>query len=146
MHNEKQPALHQHLYLSRMSSDDGPAWWDSMVIDPFLTQLRALQKMGLPAICANPDFRAFEKPKDGDIALPVVRQGLVAETYREMGGRVIEFGKTASRHFQICVSSTRDQTIAQSGRDRRYVPYRYCRCSQCRSDTGMVRRMRHGEI
>ncbi len=90
---EKLPALHQHFYLSRMSSDDGPAWWDSMVIDPFLPQLRALQKMGLPAICANPDFRAFEKPKNGDVALPVVRQGLVAEAYRKMGGRVIEFGK-----------------------------------------------------
>lgn len=97
---EEFPALAKHFYLSRLGSDGDPQLWDSMVEEPFYASLKQMHNLGLPAICANPDFRAFEKPKDGGSPQPVIRQGTIAEMYRRMGGRVIEFGKPHANIYQ----------------------------------------------
>ena len=69
------------------------------------------------AVCrlcgANPDYRAFEKPKDGGEPQPVVRQGTIAEMYRRMDGRVVEFGKP---HANIYQYAFRKLGISPSGR------------------------------
>ena len=94
------PALAGEFFLSRLSTDDGPQLWDSMVEEPFYASLKQMYNLKLPAICGNPDFRAFEKPKDGGSPQPVIRQGTIAEIYRRMGGRVIEFGKPHANIYQ----------------------------------------------
>lgn len=66
--------------------------FDSTAIEPFIPGLKKLYKLGLPAINANPDLRASEKDEYGDVHF-VIRQGSIAETYRQMGGKVTEFGK-----------------------------------------------------
>jgi ribonucleotide monophosphatase NagD (HAD superfamily) len=52
-----------------------------------------LKKLGLPAISTNPDLIVLEKHfgrKDADW---VIRQGSLAQAYRQLGGEVLEFGK-----------------------------------------------------
>lgn len=85
--------MNNHFYESKMPKDGENPLWDSMIIDPFLDDLKNFLDKGLTAVNANPDYRAFEMPKNGTKTLPVIRQGLIAKTYREMGGKVIEFGK-----------------------------------------------------
>ncbi|MBQ8677334.1 MAG: HAD-IA family hydrolase [Alphaproteobacteria bacterium] len=74
------------LFLSKSGK------YDSTIIEPFIPDLKKLYRFGLFAINANPDFYAGESDINGDVHY-VVRQGLIAETYRKMGGEVIEFGK-----------------------------------------------------
>ena len=85
--------LEHEFYSSRLPKEGEPDLWDSMVVDPFLPSLKELFARGLTAINANPDFRAFETPKGGSVGKPVIRQGLIAQIYKDMGGKVIEFGK-----------------------------------------------------
>lgn len=67
--------------------------WDSIKIDPFLPQLDKYLEKKLPLLNANPDLTAAEADANtGEISF-VTRQGCVAETYRNMGGEVLEFGK-----------------------------------------------------
>ena len=68
---------------------------DSLVIEPFLDELRQLIKFNLPMFCANPDLRAYEK-----LGL-VVRQGLIAKTYEEMGGEVQYCGKPYQQCYEV---------------------------------------------
>lgn len=67
--------------------------WDSTIIDPFLTGIRRCVELGLPAVNANPDFYASEKHLGADQPAYVVRNGLIAEYYRQAGGKVYEYGK-----------------------------------------------------
>lgn len=60
---------------------------DRLEIDDFLPELKAIYNRGLTLVCANPDLRANEGGKF------VVRQGLIAETYQQMGGKTIIYGK-----------------------------------------------------
>lgn len=73
--------------------------FDSVIADPFIHDLKKLYLAGLPAINANPDFTASEKDEFGDVHF-VIRQGTIAEIYRKMGGRVIEFGKPHANIFE----------------------------------------------
>ena len=72
---------------------------DSTVIEPFIPALKKMYRLGLPAINANPDLRASEKDESGNVHF-VIRQGSIAETYRRMGGKVIEFGKPHRNIFE----------------------------------------------
>ncbi len=96
----KFPELADQFYLSRLSPDDGPQLWDSLATEPFAASLVQMRKRGLPALCANPDYRAFEKPKNNSKPQPVVRQGIIAEMYRQLGGQVVEFGKPHANIYQ----------------------------------------------
>lgn len=66
--------------------------WDSLSIDPFLLQLEEFKKRNLPIVNANPDLVAAEVDINGEINF-VIRQGSIAEIYRNMFGEVVEFGK-----------------------------------------------------
>ena len=72
--------------------------YDSTTIEPFIPTLKKLYHLGLPAINANPDLAANEVDAYGQINF-VLRPGSVAETYRRMGGKVIEFGKPHKNIF-----------------------------------------------
>lgn len=107
------PSLSGHFYLSRLTAEGESPLWDSLVTEPFKDSLLQMRQRGLPALCANPDYRAFEKPKDGGEPQPVVRQGTIAEMYRRMDGRVVEFGKP---HANIYQYAFRKLGISPSGR------------------------------
>ena len=94
------PEFEDEFFLSRLSPDDDHRLWDTLTEKPFAASLREMLRHNLPALCANPDFRAFEKPKTGGEPRPVIRQGAVAEMYRRMGGRVVEFGKPHANIYQ----------------------------------------------
>lgn len=60
-------------------------------VDPkvFLEALRAVQKRGIPMLCANPDRFAHE----GNPPKAVVRQGSLAALFKDLGGEVFYVGK-----------------------------------------------------
>ena len=72
--------------------------FDCTTIAPFIPVLKKLYHLGLPAINANPDFTAGEVDTFGDMHY-VLRPGSIAETYRKMGGTVIEYGKPHRNFF-----------------------------------------------
>lgn len=67
--------------------------WDSVEITPFLPSLEKFLSMNLPLLNANPDLVAQEIDVNSNEVNYVTRQGEIAETYRKMGGEVLEFGK-----------------------------------------------------
>ena len=102
-----------YISIPQLTAEGEAPLWDSLVTEPFKDSLLQMRQRGLPALCANPDYRAFEKPKDGGEPQPVVRQGTIAEMYRRMDGRVVEFGKP---HANIYQYAFRKLGISPSGR------------------------------
>jgi hypothetical protein len=98
---ERYPDLSQEFYLSRFPKEDDVNIWDVMIPDPYIPRLKTFLEKGMIGINANPDFRAFETPKNGGKPKPVVRQGLIAKLYRDMGGKVIEFGKPYANIYKF---------------------------------------------
>ena len=91
--------------------------YDSTAIEPFIPELKKLYQLGLTAINANPDYRANEGDEYGEIHT-VIRPGLIAETYRKMGGKVIEFGKPHKNIYEYAFNSlnfTPDLSTAMIG-------------------------------
>ncbi len=66
-------------------------------IDPYLPRTQEALKHHLPAICANPDYYAF----DGDFKHVV--QGSLAQWYEEQGGTVYWFGKPYPDIYQYAL-------------------------------------------
>ena len=106
------PALADFVYFSvpRVKSEDlssfpdeifydanGKGWWDCATLAPFEQELKAL--LPLPALNANPDLAASEKDMQTGELHFVIRQGSLAEAYRQMGGEVLEFGKPHANIF-----------------------------------------------
>jgi len=67
--------------------------YDSTIIDPFLPGIRKIYDSGLPVISTNPDLIAIHKGNW------VIRQGSIAQLFRDMGGRIAEYGKPYSNIF-----------------------------------------------
>jgi HAD superfamily hydrolase (TIGR01459 family) len=57
--------------------------------DVFRNEIERVLKKGLSMVCANPDLFAHE----GNPPKAVVRQGMIAKMYTEMGGKVFYIGK-----------------------------------------------------
>ncbi len=69
--------------------------WDSETEIPFVKEIEKIVSMKLPILNANPDYTAKEghKLKAGSEAVFVVRNGLIAEMFRQRGSEVLEYGK-----------------------------------------------------
>ena len=102
--------MKKDLYVSDLFNEVN--YYDSITVNPFLSKLHKYKELGLPAFSANPDMRAFESVKS--IAVPgiqtgsepphyVVRQGAIAEIYKNMGMQVIQAGKPDSMAFKSCL-------------------------------------------
>lgn len=69
--------------------------WDTLTAEPFKKIIDDAVKMQKPVLNANPDFTA----KEGHPLVPessavfVVRNGMIAEMFRNRGAEVVEFGK-----------------------------------------------------
>lgn len=66
---------------------------DRMDIDDFIPELEKIRKRNLEMVCANPDLRANEGGKF------VVRQGLICQAFRQMGGKTVIYGKPDPKIF-----------------------------------------------
>ena len=62
-------------------------YYDILDVSPFLEPLKRLQTMGLPAVSTNPDLIV----REGEHW--IIRQGTLAQSYRRLGGQVVEYGK-----------------------------------------------------
>lgn len=77
----------------------------------YLPTAKKALKLGLPIICANPDYYAFEKD------FKHVVQGLLAKWYEDKGGRVYWFGKPYADiyHYALALSKTRASRTVMVG-------------------------------
>ena len=66
---------------------------DRMDINDFIPELEKIRKHNLEMVCANPDLRANEGGKF------VVRQGLICQAFRQMGGKTVIYGKPDPKIF-----------------------------------------------
>ncbi len=64
---------------------------DQVKMDVFYPLLDKLVQSGLPLLCANPDMKALENGRF------VIRQGSIAQAYKNLGGKVIFYGKPDAR-------------------------------------------------
>ena len=89
----EQTKLYPHLKNQFFAINENRQKFDVATVEPFLKELEYLQKLGLPAIGTNPDLIVLEKHFGGAGADWVIRQGSLAQVYRQLGGEVLEFGK-----------------------------------------------------
>ena len=87
---------YQEQYLPVERDDFGEfCTWDTLTAAPFIDIVNQALKLKLPILNANPDFTAKEGHKllSGSDAAFVVRNGTVAEMFRQGGAEVVEYGK-----------------------------------------------------
>ena len=82
---------------------------DRETIDDFLLEIRNFAALGLPMVCSNPDEIASE---DGRW---VIRQGTIVKVYREMGGKVILYGKPDSAIFDYVLGEIPREEVLMIG-------------------------------
>ena len=68
--------------------------YDITTVEPFLPILEHLLRLDLPAVGTNPDQIVLENGHW------VIREGALFKAYRDMGGRVAEFGKPYKNIFE----------------------------------------------
>jgi HAD superfamily hydrolase (TIGR01450 family) len=94
---DKMPdTMKQYLHVARVDGDD--RFWESVSVEPFVTTLKYFLDKGKPVVIANPDKVALcavlETPDSKEyVPKPIVKQGLLAQTYENMGGEVFAIGK-----------------------------------------------------
>lgn len=116
---EKFPEYKDCFRLSKFSGDT--KMYDCTVADPFMPYLEKFKSLGLPLVNANPDHSAIEKPADRDEAEMVIRQGLLSQKYRDMGGHVIEFGKPHKAIYNKVLCRLHDKGIDISAKNRHKI-------------------------
>ncbi len=91
---ESYPSSDKTIFKKSKSFKDefGNSKFDSIVIEPFIGELKEFKELNLPIVIANNDLVAPEIDDEGQ-KVHVVRQGALAELYKNMGGKVISFGK-----------------------------------------------------
>ncbi len=83
--------------------------WDSIDINPFIHYLIDYLNRGLPLLNANPDLTAQETDINTNEVNFVIRQGAIAEKYRELGGEVLEFGKPNKNIYDFTFNAIEKQ-------------------------------------
>ena len=78
------------VYLSSVHMKDKPC----LTVDPFVPILQRVLDKGLPVICANPDYFAFE----GEVRY--VTPGSLGLWYEEHGGKIFWLGKPYAEIYQ----------------------------------------------
>lgn len=116
---EKFPEYKDCFRLSKFSGET--EMYDCTVVDPFMPYLEKFKALGLPVVNANPDHSAIEKAADRDEPDMVIRQGLLSQKYREMGGHVIEFGKPHKAVFNKILRELHDKGIDISIKNRHKI-------------------------
>lgn len=89
------PQYRENYWPVKNRESGGCEVWDTTAPEPFAAKVDKAVALGLPVLNANPDFTA----KEGHPLVPnaeavfVVRNGTIAEMFRERGAEVSEYGK-----------------------------------------------------
>ena len=83
------PDLKAHFFKT------APSLYDTDIIEPFMDSLKNIKELKLPVVSTNPDMLALEKGHW------VIRQGTLTKVFREMGGKVLEFGKPYKEIYEF---------------------------------------------
>ena len=89
-------------YRPARKREDGSLFWDTLTAEPFVEIVDEAALLHKPALNANPDFTA----KEGHPMVPnlpaefVVRNGTLAEMFRQRGVEVLEFGKPHANIYE----------------------------------------------
>ncbi|MBR1825769.1 MAG: HAD hydrolase-like protein [Alphaproteobacteria bacterium] len=92
---KKYPQYQDLYYPVKSRESDSRRVWDTLTAEPFVEIVEKAVKLNLPVLNANPDFTA----KEGHPLMPdspsvfVVRNGTIAEMFRQRGAEVTEYGK-----------------------------------------------------
>jgi HAD superfamily hydrolase (TIGR01459 family) len=94
--NGMSDTMKQYLHVTGTSGNG--RLWESTSVEPFVPILQRFLDKNKPIVIANPDKIALcavlETPDAGEYtAKPMVKQGLLAQTYENMGGEVFAVGK-----------------------------------------------------
>ncbi len=96
------------------NESDGRRVWDTTTAEPFVARVEKAVSLGLPVLNANPDFTA----KEGHPLVPekeavfVVRNGTIAEMFRERGAEVVEYGKPHANIYDYTFALLKENGIA----------------------------------
>lgn len=87
--------------------------WDTLTEAPFVEIVEKIVRLKLPILNANPDFIA----KEGHPLVPeseavfVVRNGMLAEMFRQRGAEVLEYGKPHKNIYEFTFAKLSQQGI-----------------------------------
>ncbi|MBP5352590.1 MAG: HAD hydrolase-like protein [Alphaproteobacteria bacterium] len=102
-------------YLPVQADENGSiAFWDTLTPAPFEKIINEAAALKLPVLNANPDFTA----KEGHPLMParpadfVVRNGMIAEMFRQRGAEVLEFGKPHRNIYDFVFTKLQEKGIA----------------------------------
>jgi len=84
---EKYPNLKDSFFLSKR-------YYNSSTVKPFLPWIEQVFQTGLPVVSTNPDLIAAEGGHW------MIRQGTLAQIFRDMGGKIVEYGKPYSNIYK----------------------------------------------
>lgn len=105
---------YQQDYLPVEQGEDGKIWlWDTLNAAPFVEIVEQAVALKKPALNANPDFTAKEGHKLAPEAPSgfVVRNGTIAEMFRNRGAEVLEFGKPHLNIYEYVFEILAEQGI-----------------------------------
>ncbi|MBR1600411.1 MAG: HAD hydrolase-like protein, partial [Alphaproteobacteria bacterium] len=91
----KYPQYQDQYWPVKNDESNGVKMWDTLTLEPFKEIVDEAVYLHKPVLNANPDFTA----KEGHPLIPdapavfVVRNGTIAEMFRQRGAEVLEFGK-----------------------------------------------------
>ena len=87
--------------------------WDTLTAEPFVEIIDKAVDLHKPALNANPDFTAKEGHPlvPGSPAVFVVRNGTIAEMFRQRGAEVLEFGKPHANIYEYAFDVLQNKGI-----------------------------------
>ncbi|MBO6281292.1 MAG: HAD hydrolase-like protein [Alphaproteobacteria bacterium] len=110
----KYPQYADQYWPVRLDAEGQVEIWDTLTEKPFEEIVQKAVDLGLPALNANPDFTAREGHPlvPNSDAVFVVRNGTIAEMFRERGAEVIEYGKPHANIYEYVFERLAQEGIA----------------------------------
>ena len=110
----KYPQYQSQYWPVRLDDEGQVERWDTLTEKPFEEIVQKAVDLGLPALNANPDFTAREgHPLVPDSeAVFVVRNGTIAEMFRQRGAEVIEYGKPHANIYEYVFERLAQEGVA----------------------------------
>lgn len=111
---EKYPQYQELYWPVRKNAQGQIEFWDTLTEKPFEEIVQKAVDLGLPALNANPDFTAREGHPlvPNSEAVFVVRNGTIAEMFRQRNAEVIEFGKPHANIYEYVFKMLAKEGIA----------------------------------
>lgn len=109
----KYPQYESQYWPVKNSESAGTEVWDTLTAAPFIDTIDRAVALDLPVLNANPDFTA----KEGHPLVPnapavfVVRNGMIAELFRQRNAEVLEYGKPHDNFYNYTFAMLQNSGI-----------------------------------